>query len=94
MSLQPVATHLDRPTSAWTNFSYISFGISIAAMACGVVWLPLDWWAKAYLAMGTLMLIQSCFTLAKNLRDTHEAGRMINRIEEARTEKLLRAERA
>ena len=28
-------------------------------------------------------------TLAKNLRDVHEASRMINRIEEARTERLL-----
>jgi hypothetical protein len=38
------------------------------------------------------MLMQSCFTLAKSLRDMHEAGRMINRIEEARTERLLRTE--
>jgi hypothetical protein len=39
--------------------------------------------------MGTGMVVQSCFTLAKTLRDVHETSRMINRIEEARTEKLL-----
>jgi hypothetical protein len=44
--------------------------------------------------MGMAMVIQSCFTLAKTLRDLHETSRMINRIEEARTEKLLSAERA
>jgi hypothetical protein len=44
--------------------------------------------------MGMGMVVQSCFTLAKTLRDLHEASRMINRIEEARTEKLLSAERA
>lgn len=39
------------------------------------------------------MVVQSCFTLAKNVRDLHETSRMINRIEEARTEKLFGAER-
>ena len=57
----------------------------------GIFALPLDWWIRAYLAMGVAMVVQSCFTLAKNLRDLHEASRMINRIEEARTERLLSA---
>jgi hypothetical protein len=60
----------------------------------GIFARPLDWWVRAYFAMGTAMVLQSCFTLAKTLRDLHEASRMINRIEEARTEKLLSAERA
>jgi hypothetical protein len=40
-----------------------------------------------------VMVVQSCFTLAKNIRDLHEASRIFNRIEEARTEKLLSSER-
>jgi hypothetical protein len=44
--------------------------------------------------MGMVMVVQSCFTLSKNIRDVHESNRMINRIEEARTEKLLSSERA
>jgi hypothetical protein len=86
-------THLDRPTSAWISFSYISFGASLLLVGGGVFALPLDWWVRAYFAMGMAMVVQSSFTLAKNLRDLHEADRMINRIEEARTEKLLSAER-
>ena len=87
-------THLERPTGAWVNFSYISFAASVLMVGGGVFALPLDWWVRAYLAMGMGMVVQSCFTLAKTLRDLHETNRMINRIEEARTEKLLGAERA
>jgi len=54
---------------------------------------PLDWTIRAYFAMGMAMLVQSSFILAKTIRDLHETNRMINRIEEARTEKLLGAER-
>jgi hypothetical protein len=82
-------SHLDRPTSAWIAFSYISFGIALLLVGGGIFALPLDWWTRAYLVMGVSMVVQSSFTLAKNIRDLHEADRMINRIEEARTERLL-----
>ena len=85
--------HLDRPTGAWISFSYISFGASLLLVGGGIFALPLDWWVRAYFAIGMGMLVQSCFTLAKTLRDVHETSRMINRIEEARTEKLLSADR-
>ena len=39
--------------------------------------------------MGTVMLIQSCVTMTKTVRDVHESRRMVNRIEDARTERLL-----
>jgi hypothetical protein len=86
-------THLERPTSAWVNFSYVSLAASALMVGGGIFALPLDWWIRAYFAMGMGMLVQSCFTLAKTMRDLHEPSRMINRIEEARTEKLLSAER-
>ena len=89
---QPL-NHLERPTSAWVNFSYIAFAASLLMVGGGVFALPLDWWVRAYFAMGMAMLVQSCFTLAKTIRDLHETNRMINRIEEARTEKLLSADR-
>ncbi len=91
MSQHPM--HLDRPTGAWLSFSYVSFGTSLLMLGGGIYALPLDRWVRAYFAMGVAMVVQSCFTLAKNIRDVHEANRMINRIEEARTEKLLSAER-
>jgi hypothetical protein len=36
------------------------------------------------------MLIQSCITLTKTIRDNDEAGKLVNRIEDAKTERLLR----
>jgi hypothetical protein len=44
---------------------------------------------KGYLAMGVVMLIQSCMTLTKTIRDNDEAGKLVNRIEDAKTERLL-----
>ena len=79
-----------RPTSAWIAFGTLSFIVSIVMVAGGILLLPSDWWVKGYFAMGALLLIQSCFSLAKTMRDVHEAGRIINRIENAKTERLLR----
>ena len=81
---------IERPTSAWIVFGYLSFGLALAMMAAGILLLPMDWWVRGYFAMGVVLLVQACFALAKNLRDVHEAGRFINRIETARTERLLR----
>ena len=44
---------------------------------------------RGYLFISMLMLVQSCFTISKTLRDRQENARLVNRIEEARTEKLL-----
>lgn len=91
MSIDQI-TPIDRPSSAWVNFSYVSFAGSVLMVGGGIAALPLDWWVRGYFAIGTVLLVQSCFTLAKSLRDMHESGRMIHRIEEARTERLLRTE--
>jgi hypothetical protein len=58
-------------------------------IAVGVFYLPIDLWMKGYLTMGIVMLIQSCVTLTKTIRDMHESGRMVNRIEDAKAERLL-----
>ena len=51
--------------------------------------LPLDVWIKGYLAMGVAMLIQSCITVTKTIRDQHEGTRLVNRLEDAKAERLL-----
>jgi len=67
--------------------------VVVLGIGGGIFVVPLDWTIRAYFAMGMAMLVQSSFILAKTIRDLHETNRMINRIEEARTEKLLGAER-
>ena len=76
-------------SSAWVTFTYVSFGASAFMVALGLYFLPVDLWIKGYLAMGILMLVQCCVTLTKTVRDTHESSRMVNRIEDAKAERLL-----
>ena len=59
-------------------------------VAIGVYFLPLDLWEKGYLSMGIVMLVQSCVTLTKTVRDMHESGRLVNRIEDAKAERIPR----
>jgi hypothetical protein len=74
---------------AWVTFTYISFAASCFMVGIGVWLLPLDFANKGYLTMGFLMLIQSCITMTKTMRDMHESGKLVNRIEDAKTERLL-----
>jgi len=54
-----------------------------------VFYLPIDLWMKGYLSMVVVLLIQSCVTLTKTIRDMHESGKLVNRIEDAKAERLL-----
>ncbi len=74
---------------AWVFFTYLSFGLALGCTAIGIFFLPIDLWARAFLSMGLLMTVQSCITMTKTQRDMHEGTRLVNRIEDARTEKLL-----
>jgi hypothetical protein len=76
-------------SGAWVTFTYASFSVSAFMVAVGVYFLPLDLWIKGYLAMGIVMLVQSCVTLTKTVRDMHESGKLVNRIEDAKAERIL-----
>ena len=58
-------------------------------MLVGIWYLPVDWWIKGYLIMGTLFLTASTLTLSKTLRDRHEYERLVNRVKSAWTEQVL-----
>jgi hypothetical protein len=74
---------------AWVVFTYVSFAAALAMVVVGIILMPIDLAMKGYLAMGVIMLIQSCVTLTKTIRDNDEAGKLVNRIEDAKTERLL-----
>ncbi|HYI29774.1 MAG TPA: YiaA/YiaB family inner membrane protein [Bradyrhizobium sp.] len=76
-------------TSTWVTFTYASFIGAVLMVAGGIILMPLDIWIKGYFAMGIVMLIQSCITMTKTMRDMHESGKLVNRIEDAKTERLL-----
>jgi hypothetical protein len=76
-------------SGAWVTFTYVSFASAAFMVAVGVFYLPIDLWMKGYLTMGIIMMIQCCVTLTKTVRDMHESGKMVNRIEDAKAERLL-----
>lgn len=85
MATQTTAQH----STAWVGFTYASFIGALAMVAAGILFMPIDVWLKGYLAMGIVMLVQSCVTMTKTARDRFEGSRMVNRIEDARAERLL-----
>jgi len=74
---------------SWIVFTYVSFAAALAMVVGGIVLMPIDLAMKGYLAMGVVMLIQSCITLTKTIRDNDEAAKLVNRLEDAKTERLL-----
>lgn len=76
-------------SGAWIAQVWLSFGISIVVTALGIWNLPCDIWIKSFLGMGLLFTVGSSLSLAKTLRDVHEASRVAARIDEARFHKLV-----
>ncbi len=58
-------------------------------MAGGIYFLEASFSAKGFYAMAAIMLVHTSITLTKTLRDREEADKLHNRIEDAKTEKLL-----
>lgn len=77
-------------SKGWIFFTMVSFAVAVGATMIGIWWSDMSLPMKGFMTMGTLLITSSSFTLAKTLRDEHEATRFHNQLEEARTEKLLR----
>jgi hypothetical protein len=80
---------VSRTTAAFYLQAGISFAVSLFAVGVGIAYLPVDRWIRAFLAIGTLYVVTSSFTLAKCVRDQQEASTVVSRIDEARLDKLL-----
>ncbi|MCT7963719.1 hypothetical protein NG799_14880 [Laspinema sp. D1] len=80
---------LQQHTTAWVIQVWASFAIALAATGVGIVNLPVTNWVKGYMGMGVLFTVGSSFSLAKTLRDRHEAEKLTSKVEEARVERIL-----
>ena len=76
-------------SSAWMGFSIVSFVIAAIMMAGGIYFMEAGFAAKGFYGMAALMLVQTSINVTKTMRDNMEADRFHNKLEEARTEKLL-----
>lgn len=69
--------------------SWLAFVISAVGLITGLVFLDAGFAIKGFIGMSYLFSVTSCFTLAKVIRDRHEADKFINKVESAKTEKFL-----
>jgi len=78
-----------RTTTAFYIQAALSFGISLAGVSIGIVYLPVGGWIRAFLALGLLFVVTSAFTLAKVIRDHQDSTNVVSRVDQARLDKLL-----
>lgn len=82
-------TPLPKHTTAFFVQAAIAFGAALLAVALGIAYLPVDTWMRSFLAVGTLFLVSSSFTLAKVVRDAQETTALSSRIDQARVDRIL-----
>ena len=76
-------------SKSFHNMAWIAFVLAAVGTSAGIILLPAAPAVKGFLAMGFIFTISACFTLAKVVRDKHEADRLYNKVERAKTEKFL-----
>lgn len=76
-------------TTAFAAQAAISFGAALFALLVAIYFMDTDPWIKGFLALGTLYLTTSTFTLAKVVRDMQEDNNTVHRLDQARVDKLL-----
>lgn len=76
-------------TQAWIVQAWLSFLLSLMATSLGIIYLPANIWIKGYLGMGLIFSVGSTISLSKTIRDLEESKRIINRVDEAKLERLL-----
>ena len=78
-----------KTTGAFYAKAGISFAVAVCALGFGIAYLPVDPWMRAFLALGSLFLVTSTFTLAKCVRDAQETSGLTSRLDQARLDKIL-----
>jgi hypothetical protein len=78
-----------RNTPAFFAQAALSFGLALTGMIIAELNVTAGGWTRAFLALGTVFLVTSTFTLAKCIRDAQESGSVISRLDQARLERLL-----
>ncbi|MCG7496291.1 hypothetical protein MHO82_05415 [Vibrio sp. Of7-15] len=73
----------------WLNYAKFTFLLAVAAMIISIIMLPGDLLVKGYYSICSLFLISATITLSKAVRDDSESKKLLQRLEEAKTAKLL-----
>lgn len=81
---------MQQNSKAWMYFAGLSFTAALVMIWAGIMLMPTDVWVKAYLAMGTLFLVTSSFTLSKTVRDTNDQRNRAARINKRVFDRIMR----
>lgn len=73
----------------WLLFVKLSFLISLVAMLAAIIFMPGDLMLKGYMGLNSLFIVSSTIMISKTMRDEHEGNKIINRISEAKTNKII-----
>ncbi|RLV50309.1 hypothetical protein D9V37_05210 [Nocardioides mangrovicus] len=84
-----MTTPAAKTTSAYFAQAGIAFAVALLSVVLGIVYLPVDGWMRAFLAVGVMFLVTSCFTLAKVVRDAQESAGLSSRLDQARLDRIL-----
>jgi hypothetical protein len=76
-------------TNAFFLQSGMSFGVALFGMIIGIYLMPADPWIRAFMALGTIFLVTSSFSLAKCVRDAQEENLVVTRLDRARVDAIL-----
>ena len=76
-------------TTAFYAQSVVSFSVAMGAIGLSLLYLPVDPWVRAFLAMSVLYSVTSAFGIAKCVRDRQEQSAVSNRVDQARLDKIL-----
>jgi len=76
-------------SKSFFNMAWISFLLSVVAMIIALAYLDIAFSMIAFIGVCYVFSISSCFTLAKVVRDRHEAEKFLTKVEHAKTEKFL-----
>lgn len=77
-------------SQSWLFYVKASFALSLLALAGGVLFLVNDTMVQAYMAMSGVFVVSATITLSKTMRDEHESQRLIHKLSEARTSKIIK----
>ena len=82
-------TPTTKNTTAFYAQSAMAFGLALFTMLIAIYYLPVEPWPRAFLALGTVFLTSSAFSLAKCVRDAQETQYVVSRLDQARLDKIL-----
>jgi hypothetical protein len=78
-----------RVSSVSAMFNYVNFSVAGLMMAGGIYFMDATFAGKGFYAMAALMLVSATVQITKTVRDNEEAAKLHNKLEEARTERIL-----